>query len=149
MHASANSDQRMKRSIANGIPTTVIVSSDDGAELGEHSPGQGPQSSQHSAVCLAGEHGPSGVDLVEDDGDHGGRDDRREQAADAADQHRQEGGHRAVSAVERDQRRDAREMEDHPLDRGGDEVDGNEDRARRGEGREVLGVDSRVVARKI
>ena len=125
----------MNRWIANGDSDDGDGEQDDGAELGEHSPGQGPQSSQHSAVCLAGEDAPFGVEFIEDDGDCGGCDDRREQAADAADQHRQEGGYRAVSAVERYQGRDAGEMEDRPLDRGGDEIDRNEDRARRGEGR--------------
>jgi hypothetical protein len=61
---------------------------EDHAELDRHPPSQGPQSPEHASVSLAGEYAPSCVDLVKDDGDRGGRDDRREQAADAPDQHR-------------------------------------------------------------
>jgi hypothetical protein len=72
-------------------------------ELGEHSADQGPKPPQHSAVGPAGENAPAGIDLVEDDRDCCGRDDRCEQPANAADQHGQEGGHGTVPAVERDQ----------------------------------------------
>jgi len=48
-----------------------------------------------------------------------------------------------VSAVERHQRRDAREMEDHPLDPGGHEIHGNEARARLREDQDVVSVDAR------
>ena len=142
MHASAYSDQRMKRWIANGIPTTVIVSA-TAMPSSVTIPRQGPDPAEHSPIGLPGEDVAPGVDLAQDDGDRGGRDDRREQAADAAEQHGEERRHRPVPAVERHQWRDAGEMEDHPLDGSGEEVDRNEDRARRGEGQEVLRVHAR------
>ena len=128
---------------ANGIPTTVIVSARTMPSSVNIPLVRGRIRALHSPIGLPGEDVAPGIDLAQDDGDRGGRDDRREQAADTAEQHGEERRHRPVSAVERHQRRNAGEVKDHPLDRGGDEVDGNEDRARRGEGQEVLRVDAR------
>jgi hypothetical protein len=46
--------------------------------------------------------------------------------------------------VESYEGRDAGDVKDHPLDRCGHEIDGDEDRPRRGEGREVVCVDPRA-----
>ena len=142
MHASANSDQRMKRWIAKGIPTTVIVSRRTMLSSVSIPRVNGRSRRSTRQVCLTGEYAAPGIDLVQDDGDRRGRDHRREQAADPSDQDGHEGGYRTVPAVQRHQGRDAGEVKDHPLDRGSDETDRNEDRARRDKGRQVLRVDA-------
>jgi hypothetical protein len=95
---------------------------------------------EHAPVCLTGEYAAPAVDLVQDHRDRGSRDHRRKQPAHPSDQDRENGRHGTVPAVQSDQRGDAGEVEQHPLDAGSKQVHRKEDGSRRRERGQVLRV---------